>query len=101
MAKAVEAIPEQEQSARRPCLCESYARVTERSALASLALDGALPVDLNQYYRVRTAGLRSPCFAPAARDRRRLAPFRGVARAMSHLLPHNRHRWNRQTFMGE
>src|SRR5262245_28647265 len=35
MAKAVEAIPEQEQSTRRPCLCESYARVTERSALAS------------------------------------------------------------------
>jgi fructose-1,6-bisphosphatase II len=35
MAKAVEAIPEQEQSTRPPCLCESYARVTERSALAS------------------------------------------------------------------
>jgi fructose-1,6-bisphosphatase II len=37
MAKAVEteAVPEQEQSAARPCLCEGYARVTERSALAS------------------------------------------------------------------
>jgi fructose-1,6-bisphosphatase II len=35
MVKTVEAVPEQEQSSRRPCMCESYARVTERSALAS------------------------------------------------------------------
>jgi len=35
MAKAIEALEAQEQGAARPCLCESYARVTERSALAS------------------------------------------------------------------
>ena len=38
MAKAVEAVPEQEQSTRPPCICESYARVTERSALGERAL---------------------------------------------------------------
>ena len=35
MASSVEALASQEQGAARPCLCESYARVTERSALAS------------------------------------------------------------------
>jgi fructose-1,6-bisphosphatase II len=35
MARAVEAMPEQAEATARPCLCESYARVTERSALAS------------------------------------------------------------------
>jgi fructose-1,6-bisphosphatase II len=35
MASSVEALSSQEQGAARPCLCESYARVTERSALAS------------------------------------------------------------------
>jgi fructose-1,6-bisphosphatase II len=35
MARAVEAVPEQAEATARPCLCESYARVTERSALAS------------------------------------------------------------------
>jgi fructose-1,6-bisphosphatase II len=35
MASSVEALSAQEQGAARPCLCESYARVTERSALAS------------------------------------------------------------------
>ena len=35
MAKAMEAAVEQERSLRPPCMCESYARVTERSALAS------------------------------------------------------------------
>src|SRR6185503_11467109 len=35
MATSVEALSRQEQGAARPCLCESYARVTERSALAS------------------------------------------------------------------
>ena len=35
MARAVEAVPDQADATRAPCLCESYARVTERSALAS------------------------------------------------------------------
>jgi fructose-1,6-bisphosphatase II len=35
MARAVEAVPEQAEGTAWPCLCESYARVTERSALAS------------------------------------------------------------------
>ncbi|TMK77157.1 MAG: class II fructose-bisphosphatase [Actinobacteria bacterium] len=35
MARAVQAVPETTVSTARPCLCESYARVTERSALAS------------------------------------------------------------------
>jgi fructose-1,6-bisphosphatase II len=35
MARAVEAVPEIADATARPCLCESYARVTERSALAS------------------------------------------------------------------
>src|SRR5688572_4197515 len=35
MAKAVAAVPDQAEATRPPCLCESYARVTERSALAS------------------------------------------------------------------
>ena len=35
MARAVEAVPERAEATARPCLCESYARVTERSALAS------------------------------------------------------------------
>jgi fructose-1,6-bisphosphatase II len=35
MTRAVEAVPEQAEATARPCLCESYARVTERSALAS------------------------------------------------------------------
>jgi fructose-1,6-bisphosphatase II len=35
MARAVHAVPEAGQGSARPCLCESYARVTERSALAS------------------------------------------------------------------
>src|SRR5688500_6354580 len=35
MARAVEVVPEQAEATARPCLCESYARVTERSALAS------------------------------------------------------------------
>jgi fructose-1,6-bisphosphatase II len=35
MAKVVEAIHAEERGSARPCLCESYARVTERSALAS------------------------------------------------------------------
>ncbi len=35
MARAVQAVPESGQAAARPCLCENYARVTERSALAS------------------------------------------------------------------
>jgi fructose-1,6-bisphosphatase/sedoheptulose 1,7-bisphosphatase-like protein len=35
MARAVQAVPEQAEGTARPCLCESYARVTERSALAS------------------------------------------------------------------
>ena len=35
MARAVEAVPDQAEATRTPCLCESYARVTERSALAS------------------------------------------------------------------
>src|SRR2546427_10968868 len=35
MARAVEAVPETTVSTARPCICESYARVTERSALAS------------------------------------------------------------------
>jgi fructose-1,6-bisphosphatase II len=35
MARAVEAVPDQAEVTRAPCLCESYARVTERSALAS------------------------------------------------------------------
>src|SRR5438105_10765615 len=35
MARAVEAVPETPESTARPCLCEGYARVTERSALAS------------------------------------------------------------------
>ena len=35
MARAVEAVPEQDRGSAAPCLCESYARVTERSALAS------------------------------------------------------------------
>src|SRR4051812_34574771 len=35
MAKAIEAVPEIGEATARSCLCESYARVTERSALAS------------------------------------------------------------------
>ena len=35
MASSVEALSTNEQGAARPCLCENYARVTERSALAS------------------------------------------------------------------
>jgi fructose-1,6-bisphosphatase II len=35
MARVVEAVPEAGTTTARPCLCESYARVTERSALAS------------------------------------------------------------------
>jgi fructose-1,6-bisphosphatase II len=35
MARAVEAVQETTEATARPCLCESYARVTERSALAS------------------------------------------------------------------
>ena len=35
MARAVEVVPEIADATARPCLCESYARVTERSALAS------------------------------------------------------------------
>jgi len=34
-ARAVESVPERHGATTRPCLCESYARVTERSALAS------------------------------------------------------------------
>src|SRR2546430_3201833 len=35
MARAVQAVQDEEKGTRAPCLCESYARVTERSALAS------------------------------------------------------------------
>ena len=45
MARAVEAVPETTEATARPCLCESYARVTERSALASVRWLGRVDQD--------------------------------------------------------